>query len=47
MKNVKLNMALFLLMLSFLYTVNADAKWWIFGQSNDEININYMYINKL
>jgi hypothetical protein len=47
MKNVKLNMALFLLMLSFLYTVNADAKWWIFGQSNDEININYMYINKI
>jgi hypothetical protein len=30
-----------------LVAANADAKWWIFGQSNDEININYLYLNKI
>jgi hypothetical protein len=30
-----------------LATVHADAKWWIFGQSNDEVNINYLYLNKI
>ena len=24
----------------------AEAKWWIFGQGNNEVNINYLYINK-
>lgn len=27
-------------------SMKADAKWWIFGQGNDEVNINYLYINK-
>lgn len=26
---------------------NAAAKWWIFGQSNDEVSINYLYLNKI
>ena len=46
MKNIRINLVVSFLIL-FLSTVNADAKWWIFGQSNDEININYMYINKI
>ncbi|MCM2284197.1 MAG: hypothetical protein NDI81_05425 [Desulfobacula sp.] len=46
MKNIRLNLAVsvFILMLT---AVHADAKWWIFGQSNDEININYLYLNKI
>ena len=25
----------------------ADAKWWIFGQTEDEISIRYLYLNKV
>jgi hypothetical protein len=46
MKNIRLNLALSVLIL-MLATVHADAKWWIFGQSNDEISINYLYVNKI
>jgi len=46
MKNIRISLVISFLIL-FLLTVNADAKWWIFGQSNDEISINYMYINKI
>lgn len=34
-------------LLSLTLSVNkAEAKWWIFGQANDEVNINYLYLNK-
>lgn len=46
MKNIRLNLAVSFLIL-MLVAANADAKWWIFGQSNDEININYLYLNKI
>lgn len=29
----------------FFITVFASAKWWIFGQNENEITINYLYIN--
>lgn len=29
-----------------LFVPKAEAKWWIFGQGNDEVNINYLYLNK-
>jgi hypothetical protein len=29
-----------------LLNMPAQAKWWIFGQGNDEVNINYLYLNK-
>jgi hypothetical protein len=32
--------------LCFIFSQNAQAKWWIFGQGGEEININYIYINK-
>lgn len=25
----------------------ADAKWWIFGKSNDEVGLKYLYVNKV
>lgn len=28
------------------FASKAEAKWWIFGQGNDEIRINYLYLNK-
>ncbi|MDA8134561.1 MAG: hypothetical protein M0T82_08050 [Desulfobacteraceae bacterium] len=46
MKKIRLSLALSVLIL-MLATVHADAKWWIFGQSNDEISINYLYLNKI
>ncbi|MFA5904476.1 MAG: hypothetical protein WC836_11135 [Desulfobacula sp.] len=46
MKNIKTNLLISFLIL-ILTSVNADAKWWIFGQSNDEVNINYLYLNKI
>lgn len=39
-----------LLLLTFLIlflAVPVQAKWWIFGQSNDEVVIKYLYINDL
>lgn len=46
MKTIRFNLIISCFIL-LLFTVNAQAKWWIFGQSNDEVNINYMYINKI
>jgi hypothetical protein len=46
MKSIRLNLAVSVLIL-MLTAAHADAKWWIFGQSNDEININYLYLNKI
>jgi len=28
-------------------TAAADAKWWIFGKSNDEVGLKYLYVNKV
>ena len=28
-------------------SISADAKWWIFGKSNDEVGLKYLYINKI
>jgi hypothetical protein len=28
-------------------SVAADAKWWIFGKSNDEVGLKYLYVNKV
>jgi len=27
-------------------SISADAKWWIFGKSNDEVGLKYLYVNK-
>lgn len=35
------------LLMSLIFSGTADAKWWIFGQSNEEVSINYMYLNKI
>ena len=32
-------------LLTFLFTIKAEAKWWIFGASEDEVTINYLYLN--
>ncbi len=31
----------------FTITASADAKWWIFGKSNDEVGFKYVYVNKV
>ncbi len=31
----------------FLVSTHVHAKWWIFGQSQDEITISYLYINNI
>jgi len=30
---------------AFFAVSTANAKWWVFGQGNDEVNINYLYLN--
>ncbi|WP_432823938.1 hypothetical protein [Trichloromonas sp.] len=30
-----------------LLPASAQAKWWIFGQSNDEVELSYLYLNSL
>lgn len=38
---------LLITLLSLIITTGrAEAKWWIFGQGNDEININYLFLNR-
>ncbi|MBI4844313.1 MAG: hypothetical protein HY809_08340 [Nitrospirae bacterium] len=46
MKNAKVYIIAAVLM-TFMISSIADAKWWIFGQSNEEVSINYLYINKV
>jgi len=29
-----------------LFAASGDAKWWIFGTSEDEVSINYLFLNK-
>ena len=38
-----------LLILTAVLTLSAgaDAKWWIFGKSNDEVVLKYLYVNKV
>ncbi|MFA6433556.1 MAG: hypothetical protein WCW52_02560 [Elusimicrobiales bacterium] len=28
-------------------SASADAKWWIFGKSNDEVGLKYLYVNNI
>ncbi len=28
-------------------SMTADAKWWIFGKSNDDVSLKYLYVNKV
>lgn len=44
MKYIKIILIAFLLV--SLSAVSSQAKWWIFGQSQDEISIKYLYLNK-
>ena len=46
MKYIKVIAIVSFLSLIFL-AGNAHAKWWIFGQSQDEIAIRYLYLNKV
>jgi hypothetical protein len=43
----KFNMLAVLVLMLFLVSTHAQAKWWIFGQSQDEISIPYLYINNI
>ncbi|NLA76114.1 MAG: hypothetical protein GX846_11705, partial [Deltaproteobacteria bacterium] len=43
----KFNMLAVLTIILFLVSTHAQAKWWIFGQSQDEISIPYLYINNI
>ncbi len=44
----RLSLMLFaLLALSFVWSVNTEAKWWIFGTSEDEIETSYLYLNRV
>jgi len=37
---------LILTLVSLAFVINkAEAKWWIFGQGNDEVGFNYIYLN--
>lgn len=46
MKNFKIHLVITLFLIMF-FTVQAEAKWWIFGKSNEEVSINYMYLNNI
>jgi hypothetical protein len=46
MKGTKIAMLTLLLVFSVL-VVNADAKWWIFGTSEDEVETSYLFLNKV
>lgn len=45
MKQIKIIALTFILVT--LFAMAAQAKWWIFGQSQDEISIRYLYLNKM
>lgn len=36
-----------LTLLCMTFTSVAEAKWWIFGQANEEVTINYLYLNDI
>lgn len=43
----KINVLSVFTIIFFLISTHAQAKWWIFGQSQDEISIPYLYINNI
>lgn len=47
MKNTKRIILISLISVLCFLTVKVEAKWWIFGQSEDEVGINYMYLNQI
>ncbi|MBN2655006.1 MAG: hypothetical protein JXR79_07865 [Nitrospirae bacterium] len=46
MKNMTIKSIFAALVLIIALATSADAKWWIFGQSNDEVSASYIYLNK-
>jgi hypothetical protein len=40
-----LNLLLLVMMMALVFGGSAEAKWWIFGQSQDEITVKYLYLN--
>lgn len=44
MKTIRLMAAL---LFCLLLSGTAEAKWWIFGQANDEVSISYLYLNNI
>jgi hypothetical protein len=43
----KINVLALFTIIFFLISTHVQAKWWIFGQSQDEISIPYLYINNI
>lgn len=43
----KINVLAIFTIILFLISTHAQAKWWIFGQSQDEISMPYLYINNI
>jgi hypothetical protein len=39
-------MILTFLIITFAFISRVEAKWWIFGQGNDGVTVNYLYLNK-
>lgn len=35
------------ILLCLMLTSKAEAKWWIFGQANEEVSISYLYVNDI
>jgi hypothetical protein len=46
MKRVGINLCMALSLLLF-WSAAADAKWWIFGKSEEPVSIEYLYINQI
>lgn len=46
MKFIKINI-LAALLITLIFSMKAEAKWWIFGQSNEEVSVNYLYLNDI
>ncbi|MBA4396094.1 MAG: hypothetical protein C0394_01700 [Syntrophus sp. (in: bacteria)] len=44
-KTARISITMFIIML-ILSSAGAEAKWWIFGQSEDDVNIQYLFLNK-
>lgn len=45
--NKKIMRVLIPVLLCLLAATNVQAKWWIFGQSEDEVSIKYLYLNEV
>lgn len=44
-KTARISITMLVIML-ILSSAGAEAKWWIFGQSEDDVNIQYLFLNK-